>query len=107
MLEGMKDDGQPRGVHFLCVNASLRSQFEFVQQNWCNNPHFGGLNDNADPLVSHHDDSGETGSRMTIPREAAALRTRPLPRFVTVKAGAYLFIPSVTALHFFADARRP
>ena len=107
MLEEMQDDGRPRGVHFLCVNASLKSQFEFVQQNWSNNPHFGGLNDNADPLASHHDDSGEAPSRMTIPREGAALRTRPIPRFVRVKAGAYLFVPSLTALHFLGDPRRP
>ena len=103
----LTDDGQARGVHFLCVNASLKSQFEFVQQNWCNNPRFGGLNDNPDPLMSHRADSGETPSRMTIPREGAALRTLPLPRFVTVKGGAYLFIPSLTALRFLGDPRRP
>jgi deferrochelatase/peroxidase EfeB len=36
-------DGDARGIHFFCVNASIRSQFEFVQQTWCNNPRFGGL----------------------------------------------------------------
>jgi Dyp-type peroxidase family len=95
----MKDDGQPRGVHFFCVNASLKSQFEFVQQTWCNNPHFGGLHDNRDPLTSSPC-SEDSPSRMTIPREHGSLRTRPLPRFVTVKAGAYLFVPSRTALRF-------
>ena len=100
----MRDDGQPRGIHFFCVNASVKSQFEFVQQTWCNNPHFGGLNDNQDPLVGFQE-SSETPSRMTIPRPAGPLRTRPLPRFVTVKAGAYCFLPSLTALRFLGAMR--
>lgn len=100
MLLDLKDDGRPRGIHFLCVNASLKSQFEFVQQTWCNNPHFGGLNDNPDPLLGDRRQADERPGRMTIPRESGALRTRPLPRFVTVKAGAYLFMPSLTALRF-------
>ena len=104
-LSSIADDGQPRGVHFFCVNASLKSQFEFVQQTWCNNPHFGGLNDNMDPMASAPA-STETPSRMTIPQERGSLRTIPLPRFITVKAGAYLFLPSLTALRFLSDPDR-
>lgn len=94
------NDGQARGIHFVCVNANLKSQFEFVQQNWCNNPHFSGLNDNTDPLLHNPDTDIERVSRMTIPGSLEDLRTRPVPRFVTVKAGAYLFLPSLTALRF-------
>jgi len=103
-LVNLKDDGRPRGIHFLCVNANLKSQFEFVQQTWCNNVHFGGLNDNPDPLLGDRRKAHERPGRMTIPREGGSLRTRPLPRFVTVKAGAYLFMPSLTALRFLASA---
>ena len=39
---------------------------------------------------------------MTIPRRPFRLRTAALPRFVTVRAGAYLFMPSLTALRFLA-----
>lgn len=102
-LPELRDDRQARGVHFFCVNASLKSQFEFVQQTWANNPRFGGLNDNMDPLTSSPCEE-ETASRMTIPRRGGALRTQVLPRFVTVKAGAYLFLPSLTALRFLGQA---
>lgn len=102
-LAHLTDDGQARGVHFFCVNASLKSQFEFVQQAWSNNPRFGGLNDNVDPLTSSPG-SPDTPSRMTIPREDGALRTNPLPQFVTVRAGAYMFLPSLTALRFLGSA---
>ena len=102
-LANLQDDGQPRGVHFFCVNASLKSQFEFVQQAWCNNPRFGGLNDNVDPLTSSPC-SADAPSRMSIPRQdCAAMRTNPLPQFVTVRAGTYMFLPSVTALRFLGE----
>ena len=98
------DDGRPRGIHFFCVNASIRSQFEFVQQTWCNNPRFGGLHDNKDPISGDNDRTGEPPSHMTIPGQPP-LRTAALPRFVTVKAGAYLFMPSIRALRFLAAFR--
>ena len=96
------DDGIARGIHFFCVNASIRSQFEFVQQTWCNNPRFAGLNDNKDPILGDNARPDQTPSRMTIPRQPFPVRTAALPRVVHVKAGAYLFMPSITALRFLA-----
>jgi Dyp-type peroxidase family len=101
-LASLEDDGQARGIHFFCVNASIRSQFEFVQQTWCNNPSFGGLSGNKDPIVGDHARAGEPPTRMVIPGPAGPVRTNPLPRFVTVRGGAYLFMPSLTALRFLA-----
>jgi Dyp-type peroxidase family len=101
-LRALSDDGRARGIHFLCVNASIRNQFEFVQQTWCNNPRFGGLNDNKDPIIGDNNMTDQPSSRMTIPGEPLAQRTAALPRFVTVKAGAYLFMPSLSALRFVA-----
>jgi hypothetical protein len=98
----LEDDGRSRGIHFFCVNASIRSQFEFVQQTWCNNPRFGGLNDNKDPIIGDNDRTDQRPSHMTIPAEPLGQRTGPLPRFVTVRAGAYLFMPSIKALRFLA-----
>jgi hypothetical protein len=41
---------------------------------------------------------------MTIPGDPT-LRTAALPRFVTVRAGAYLFMPSIRALRFLSASR--
>jgi Dyp-type peroxidase family len=101
-LLDMRDDGHARGVHFFCVNASIRSQFEFVQQTWCNNPRLSGLQDNKDPITGDQGGNGQPESRMTIPRSSGDHVTAALPRFVTVAAGAYLFMPSLTALRFLA-----
>jgi Dyp-type peroxidase family len=103
-LGALQDDGRERGVHFLCINASIRSQFEFVQQSWCNNRRFAGLSDDPDPIAG---DNGRPDwpSYMTLPRPEGAVRTSALPRFVTVRGGAYLFVPSLTALGFLAAMR--
>jgi Dyp-type peroxidase family len=98
----LRDDARPRGIHFLCVNASIKSQFEFVQQAWTNNPHFNGLT-HYQPAST--DDAGRaldpTGS-LYVPGSPFGLRTSPLPRFVTTRGGAYFFMPSLTALRFLA-----
>jgi len=72
-------------------------------------------------VIGDHGGNGQPASRMTIPRSTsgppeggrrrsgnAAItleRTSALPRFVTVRAGAYLFIPGLTALRFLARQR--
>ena len=91
-------------MHFFCVNANIRSQFEFVQQTWCNNPRFNALRDNKDPVVGDHGGDGQAASYMAIPTRSGVTRTTALPRFVTVRGGAYLFMPSLTALRFLANA---
>jgi deferrochelatase/peroxidase EfeB len=99
-LLDLEDDGVERGIHFLCVNASIASQFEFVQQAWCNSRHFGGLHENPDPLIGDCGDPDHPGY-MSLPTRRGGLdRTAALPRFVTVRGAAYLFMPSMTALRF-------
>ena len=46
-------DGRPaeQGIHFVCLNANLGRQYEFVQHSWINDPAFNGLYDSTDPLV--------------------------------------------------------
>jgi Dyp-type peroxidase family len=103
VLTELRDDGAARGIHFFCVNASIKSQFEFVQQTWCNNPRFSGLHENKDPIAGDSGRPDDPPSHMTIPGRPVAMRTAAVPRFVTVKGGAYLFMPSLRALRFLAS----
>lgn len=101
----LRDDGRPRGIHFLCINASIKSQFEFVQQAWANNPHFNGQP--ACPLpsaVSDGQDADPAGS-LFIPSRPFGLRLAAPPRFVAVRGGAYFFMPSINALRFLARVK--
>lgn len=94
------DDGAERGLVFICVNANVRRQFEFMQQTWVNNAKFGGLYDETDPLLGARDPAT---SGFTIPEDPVRRRLEGLPRFVTVRGGAYFFLPSIRALKFLAD----
>jgi deferrochelatase/peroxidase EfeB len=85
-----------RGLMFLCLNADLRRQFEFVQQTWVNSNKFGGLYGEDDPLVGR-------GSSFTVQRPEGHERVDGLQRFVTVKGGAYFFMPGIRALQCLAD----
>lgn len=97
-------DGEARGLHFVCLNANIARQFEFVQHTWLNNPKFAGLYDDADPLVGPSEPYGGT---FTAPAEDLRERYTDVPRFVTVKGGAYLFMPGLAALRSLAGAGEP
>jgi Dyp-type peroxidase family len=94
------DDGKERGLFFICINANIRRQFEFIQQTWVNNRKFGGLYEERDPLIGENDG---TASEFTIPGKPARHRLEGLPRFVEMRGGGYFFLPSVRALKFLAS----
>jgi Dyp-type peroxidase family len=92
-------DNAERGLHFLAVNANISRQFEFIQHTWVNNPKFAGLYDDADPLLAAHT---PVGGAFTIPAEPVRQRITGLPRFVTVRGGAYFFLPGLRAIRYLA-----
>lgn len=93
-------DGE-RGLHFLCLNANLSRQFEFVQHTWLNNPAFAGLQDSPDPIAGYHP-PGESGV-FAVPADPVRHRLLDLPDFVRVRGGDYFFLPGVRALHHIAS----
>ena len=95
-------DGEDRGLMFFCINTSFRRQFEFVQIAWNNSPRFNGLYDSADPVMGPQPPAGRTVGNLAIEDRPYRLRTRKCPRFTGVKGGAYLFLPSISALKFLA-----
>lgn len=94
-------DSHERGLNFLCFNANIRRQFEFIQQTWINNKKFHREFNNADPLMGDHNPlcKDHTGD-FTIPQTPVRRRLTGLPRFTEVVGGAYLFMPSLKALRY-------
>jgi Dyp-type peroxidase family len=90
-----------QGLLFVAINATLHRQFEFIQQSWLNNTKFNGLYDERDPLSSAHPGDG----MITIQARPVRERLHGLPRFVTVRGGAYFFLPSIRSLKFLAQIR--
>ena len=93
------DDGKERGLHFICFNTDLQRQFEFVQQTWINNPQFGGLYDEVDPLIG---DQVSCSGMFTVQADPLRTRYKSLCRFVTMRGGAYAFLPGIRALRWLA-----
>ena len=98
---GSPSTDEERGVHFLCLNANLARQYEFVQHTWVNNPVFNGLENETDPLVGPR--RGKA-SYFTTPARPARRRYAELPQFVHVRGGGYFFLPGIRALRFLAGA---
>jgi deferrochelatase/peroxidase EfeB len=81
----------------VCLNANIVRQFEFVQHTWANNPNFGGLHNEPDPLISP-----TAGGDYRIPGQPVRTRLTGLPRFVAVQGGAYFFLPGIRAVRWLA-----
>ena len=87
-----------RGLHFICLNGNIARQFEFIQHTWMNNPKFGGLNEDSDPIVA-----GREGDTFTVQAKPVRRRYCEVPRFVWVRGGAYFFLPGIRALRYLAS----
>jgi deferrochelatase/peroxidase EfeB len=89
------------GLHFICLNANLARQFEFVQGAWMASAKFAGMSNEQDPLLGNRlpfpDD--QVNDRFTRPTAEGPCRVSSgLPQFVTVVGGAYFFLPGLRAL---------
>jgi Dyp-type peroxidase family len=104
-----RDDKGEQGIIFMALNASLRRQFEFVQQQWMNYGNDFRLANDKDPMVGNQgsDERGHGTGQMVI--QTATDDPQPpffcskLPRFVETRGGEYFFIPSLTALRMIAE----
>jgi deferrochelatase/peroxidase EfeB len=94
IADNRQDDGDDRGLLFICLNTDIARQFEFVQQTWLLNADFAMLRGEVDPLV------GASGP-MTI-REEPLRRTIEVETFVKMAGGDYFFLPSLPALDYLA-----
>ena len=86
-----------RGLNFLCYQASIEDQFEFIQTAWVNNKDFPNLpelndgnSDGHDPIISQ----SVAGREFTLPLTADdVLRLTGIQRWVTTTGGEYFFSP--------------
>jgi Dyp-type peroxidase family len=91
-----EDDGEDRGLVFVCLNASISRQFESIQRQWLNDGNSFHLGADSDFLL------GAPSGKMTIQGDPPFFLS-PQGPFVTMRGGEYLFVPGVTALAAIAD----
>jgi len=99
-------DPAPRGLQFACLNANIGRQFEFVQGAWLMSPKFNGLRNESDPLLGNREMSPNypDGGVFSMPAADGPNQVlQALPRFITVRGGAYFFMPGLAALRYIAS----
>jgi deferrochelatase/peroxidase EfeB len=102
---GGTSPGADTGLHFVCLVANIKRQFEFVQSAWLIGSKFAGLAGESDPLLGHRvpDMGGFPTDGFSIPQaDGPDRRLSGLPQFVTVLGGAYFFLPGIRALRYLA-----
>jgi Dyp-type peroxidase family len=100
--------GTDAGLHFICLAANIKRQFEFVQSAWLIGSKFAGLTGECDPLLGNRvsDHGGFPTDGFSIPQaDGPDRRLSSLPQFVTVLGGAYFFLPGIRALRYLATKR--
>jgi|GEM_PF-103167 len=96
-----------RGLQFLAFNANIERQFEFVQQQWCNNPKLARLTSGSGPLLGPYRgvQRGDEPTTFTVQSNVAQHtlpELRGLDSFVRVHGSTYFFMPSLTAVRLLA-----
>ena len=108
--EATADDGLERGLHFFCVVSDLDQQFEFIQRQWLNSANFpNGLPgpapgpyapspqsppDGPDPIVGE----GTAGQNCRLVQPSGAHPFPIIAQLVSVTAGEYFYVPSLSAI---------
>jgi deferrochelatase/peroxidase EfeB len=99
-------DGIERGLLGYFINSNIENQYEFVLRQWVNDSEFAGsvrLNPKAkDPMIGTQDPA-ESIFVIPQPNGAPPIKITGFSSFVTTKAAAYCFLPSVTAIKFIAN----
>ena len=98
-------DTAEHGIHFVAVIANILRQFEFVQNSWMMSTKFDAMTEESDPLLGNREVVAGCPLTNTFSiSQEAGVRTRimDVPQFVTVRGGAYFFLPSLSALRYLA-----
>jgi deferrochelatase/peroxidase EfeB len=99
-------DGIERGLLGYFINSNLENQYEFVLSQWVNDSEFAGAvrlhPQSKDPMIGTQDPKT---SIFVIPQPNGAppLKLMGFGTFITTKASAYCFLPSITAIKFISD----
>ena len=98
-------DTAEHGIHFISIGANIARQFEFVQNAWLMNTKFDAMTEESDPLLGNRTpvEGCPFTNTFSMPQERGVRdRVMALPQFVTVRGGAYFFLPSMKALRYFS-----
>jgi deferrochelatase/peroxidase EfeB len=98
-------DGIERGILAYFINSNIENQYEFVLSQWVNDSEFAGSvrlpPKSKDPIIGTQNPEE---SIFVIPQANSAppIKITGFSSFITTRATAYCFLPSITAMKFIA-----
>lgn len=93
-----KNPKTDRGLLFLCYQASITDQFEFIWRQWSNATNTPRADAGIDPIIGLNGDA-RPASRVTNFVQGDREAKVDIPeRFIISTGGAYLFAPSISAI---------
>ena len=95
-LEELPSEGV--GLLFMCYQANIEKQFEFLQHAWANNPHFPAKQaPGIDPVIGQPGGNGTGQQKWPAQWNDSSEQHKPfdLHGCVTLKGGEYFFAPSL------------
>ena len=90
------------GLMFICFNANIELQFEFIQHVWANNNQSGNYSNDIDMIIGVQPEGNPANGsgQFTIQNKPVNEYYNIVEQFVTIKGGAYFFFPSLTCIEF-------
>ena len=101
-------DGKERGIQFICLNANISRQFEFVQGSWLMSTKFDALTEESDPLLGNRQPVAGCPftDTFSMPQDTGPRqRITGLPQFIRVRGGACFFLPSLRAIRYLSQLK--
>ncbi|MEV6973892.1 Dyp-type peroxidase [Kitasatospora sp. NPDC093806] len=115
--EGPGGPDDPRGLLFICYQADIQRQFEFIQADWMDQPNFPP-NRATDPAPPGHADPRPVPGKDPVTQEApdvdfesrdasGLIKHTPVSfqQFVQTTGSVYAFMPSISTLKGLCDGR--
>lgn len=105
MPYGRSDSGDECGLAFICLSASIRDGFEFIQRMWCNAGDAFGLGSERDLILQQDAPKELTGMVIQGRGNTSVVLAPPPHPLVRVRGCEYLFLPSRRACSWLTSLR--
>jgi Dyp-type peroxidase family len=96
-------DGQKEiGLQFICFNANIQLQFEFIQHAWSNNNQMRNTTNDVDVIIGvpAEGNPNNADGQFTIQNDPVNEFVDDWKPFVNIKGGAYYFFPSISVINY-------
>lgn len=91
------------GLLFICFNANIELQYEFIQHVWSNNNQMRNTTNDVDIIIGVplEGNPNNPARQFTVQKDPVNAYYTDWKQYVTIRGGAYYFFPSLSVLKYF------